>query len=335
MADPLKLAAPRAGRPAGGAVELVGRSAVITRVQEIVRRAAASEGGILIVAESGAATDSIARELHARSRHAASPYVVVECGAADAARLDRRLFGASASDAGADLESATSDSAIAAARGGVLFLRDATELPAAAQARLAQIARDGEVSIDGARAETGFRLIASASPGIEADVEARRFRVDLYRRLSAVRIDLPPLRKRQEDVPALAVRLLDDICARRGVAPRSFAQAALALVGALTWPGNVEELHSAIDRAVSETESDVIQIEHMLPALRLDRTPEPFAPAGNLREARTRFEREYIASVLQHYGWHMANAAQALGIQRPNLYRKARQLGIPLARATE
>ena len=79
----------------------------------------------------------------------------------------------------------------------------------------------------------------------------------------------------------------------------------------------------------------MIQIEHILPALQLHRAPAPFVPSGNLREARLRFERDYIASVLQHHGWRMAAAAQALGIQRPNLYRKARQLGIPLVAVSE
>jgi len=85
----------------------------------------------------------------------------------------------------------------------------------------------------------------------------------------------------------------------------------------------------------SATREPAIQVEHVLPALQLDRAPLPFAPAGTLREARLRFERDYIAAVLQHHGWRMADAAQTLGIQRPNLYRKARQLGIPLARGAE
>jgi DNA-binding NtrC family response regulator len=90
-----------------------------------------------------------------------------------------------------------------------------------------------------------------------------------------------------------------------------------------------------VRRVVADRAEDVIQIEHILPVLQLHRAHSPFVPAGNLREARQRFERDYIASVLQHHDWRMAPAAQALGIQRPNLYRKARQLGIPLVRVSE
>src|SRR5262245_48695942 len=315
-------------------VELVGRSPAIGRVREFLRRAAASDGGVLIAAEEGSAVDGVVEDLHARGRHAAGPYVVVDC-TAEPARVDDELFGASNGDGRFDLETVASGSGIARARGGVMFLRQVTELPAGAQARLAQIARDREVRIDGAVVETGFRLVASALPGVDADVDARRFRADLYRRLSSTRIDLPPLRERQEDVPELAARLLDEVCVARGIARRTLAQPAMALVGGLTWPGNVRELRDVIERVVSETHDPVIQLEHLLPALRLQRAAEPFAPSGSLREARLRFERDYIASVLQHHGWRMADAAETLGIQRPNLYRKARQLGIPLTRASD
>src|SRR5262249_41061793 len=103
----------------------------------------------------------------------------------------------------------------------------------------------------------------------------------------------------------------------------------------VTWPGNVAELRDVIDRAAASTSADTIEIEHLLPALQLDRSASAFVPAGTLREARLRFERDYIAAVLQHHGWQMAGAAQTLGMQRPNLYRKARQLGIPLTRVSE
>ena len=95
------------------------------------------------------------------------------------------------------------------------------------------------------------------------------------------------------------------------------------------------ELRAAVERIVAEGAEDVVQIEHILPVLQLHRAHSPFVPSGNLREARQRFERDYIASMLQHHDWRMAPAAQALGIQRPNLYRKARQLGIPLVRVSE
>ena len=316
-------------------VELTGRSPAISRVHELLRRGARLDGGVLITADAGAALDDIARELHLRSRAATGPFIVVECETADATSVDRLLFGAREDEQPSDLESVARDSAIAAARGGTLFLKNVTELRAAAQARLARIARDGEVRIDGVPVVTALRMIASAAPAIDGDVHGQRFRRDLFRRLSATRIDLPPLRDRADDVAAIAMRVLDDLCAAGGRPAATFSKAALALVGALTWPGNLAELRSVIERAAAECRGGVIQIEHLLPAVPLSRAPTAFVPAGNLREARLRFERDYIASVLQHHEWRMADAARTLGIQRPNLYRKARQLGITLTRSSE
>lgn len=337
MADTLTLATSRPARPAvaaASALELMGRSAAIARALELFRRAATLTSGALLVGERGTELDVVARELHARSRPAAAPWVVVECGA-DAATLDRFLFGDTSGRAATDLESIGAGGRIAAARGGTLFLQDVAELPAAVQARLARVARDGEVRIDGEALAIGVRFVAGASPSIDSDVRDHRFRPDLYRRLAVSRIDLPPLRDRSEDVPVLAARLLEEACTARGMPARTFTQAALALLGALAWPGNLAELRAVVERVAAETEDDPIQIEQVLPALHLARSAGGFIPAGSLREARLRFEREYIAAVLQHHGWRMGEAAQALGIQRPNLYRKARQLGIPVTRASE
>jgi DNA-binding NtrC family response regulator len=331
-------------RPAPVALELVGASPAITRVQELVRRAAALEVGVLLTAEAGVDVESVARELHARSRRSAGPFVIVACDAAanpDASRLAEVLFGAvpatdSGGASGDPLEDVSRGSRIAAARGGTLFLQDVTELPAAVQARLARVARDGEARIEGAVTAIDLRLVASALPTIDGEVHAQRFRSDLFRRLSVARIDLPPLRDRQEDVPALAVRLLERALAADGLPPRSFTDAALALVGAVTWPGNVAELAAVVGRMARDRSIDGdIRVEHVLPSLDLQRAPARFVPSGNLREARLRFERDYISAVLQHHRWRIAEAAHTLGIQRPNLYRKARQLGIPVTRIVE
>ena len=315
--------------------ELMGGSAAIGRVQELMRRTASLDSGVLLVGERGADAPAIARELHARSRPAAAPWIAIDCGDDDADRIDRSLFGTARNHEPTNLESVSSDSCTVAARGGTLFLQDVTELPSAIQTRLTRIARDREVRVDGEVVPTEVRFVASALPSIDGDVREHRFRADLYRRLAASRIDLPPLRDRLADVPMLATRLLEDCSAREGRPPRTFTQAALALLAAHSWPGNLAELRALIERVVAETRDQAIQIEQLLPVLQLDRAATVFVPVGTLRDARLRFEREYIAAVLQHHGWRMADAAQTLGIQRPNLYRKARQLGIPLARVSE
>ncbi len=335
MAEPLALTTPRPGRfgrPSTRAIELVGPSAVIARLDELVRRVAQLDGSVLVTARRGSDVESVARDIHARSARSALPFVGVSCGAAE---IERLLFGNPNGQSPPDLEALAADSRIAAARSGTLFLEDVTELPAGVQARLARLIRDGEAWIDGEPLPVGLRLIVSASPAIDTEVRTHRFRGDVFRRVSGLRVDLPALSERPEDVPVLASRLLDDICVEAGLGPRTFTQAALSLLGAMAWPGNLTELRDAVARAAAAAEGESIQVETLLPTLRFDRAPAAFTPVGTLREARQRFEHDYIAAVLEHHSWRMADAAQTLGIQRPNLYRKARQLGIPLARNSE
>jgi DNA-binding NtrC family response regulator len=164
-------------------------------------------------------------------------------------------------------------------------------------------------------------------------VREYRFRPDLYRRIAASRIDLAPLRDRSADIPVLVARLAEEHRHEHGGPERRFTDAAMAVMSALPWAGNLAELRGVIGRVLDQTNQAVVQIEQVLPSLQLDRSMTAFLPTGSLREARQRFERDYIAAVLQYHGWKVAEAAQTLGMQRPNLYRKARQLGIPMTRS--
>lgn len=320
---------------ASAAFELIGRSAATLRTRELVRRAGTIESCVLLVAEPGVDAEGVARELHSRARARTAPFVTLDGAGAESTHLERALFGAPPPHSAADLESVSADSRLAAARGGTLYVQGLGDLPAVVQTRLARLVRDNQMRLSGEPASLDTRIIASATPSIDDDVHEQRFRPELYRRLAVTRIDLPPLRDRADDVPALAERVLADVCASMGAPSRSFTHAALALLAALNWPGNLGELRNVIGRIVAEWPEAVIQIEQVVPALQLKRLAVPFVPAGKLRDARLRFERDYIAAVLQHHGWRVSEAAQTLGIQRPNLYRKARQLGIPIARLTD
>jgi DNA-binding NtrC family response regulator len=160
--------------------------------------------------------------------------------------------------------------------------------------------------------------------GATADRLDAGLREDLIRRLPAV-VDIPPFHQRRGDVPAIAEAML----ASRNRMAR-FTPAALTVLTALPWRRNTAELASLLDRLTSAGAAPLIRQEDVLAEVQLDRTPA--RPAGNLREARRRFERDFIAAVLREHAWQVREAAQALGIERANLYRKARQLGIPLRR---
>lgn len=306
--------------------ELTGDSPAVRAAAAAVRAAAASADPALIVGERGFSAERVAREIHGDSSGA---FVTVDCGAAAEAVI-RTLFG-HVPGRRADLESVERGSALDQSRGGTLLLLNVGELPAAAQLRLSRAMRDGEVRIGAAVVPLDARVIGAAFPGIERDVVEHRFRPELLERLQRVRVDIPALRERTGDMPAIIQAVLREVCASRGT-PRSLAPAAVTALAALPWTGNIDELRSSLDRLVATVPSGMIRQEDVLADLRPGPPARRFAPLGSLREARLSFEREYIAAVLQAHGWRMSDAARTLGIQRANLYRKTRQLGIVRAK---
>ena len=321
-----------------GCVELAGDSPLVRRALELVEQAAIESGNVLILAEPGLDTTSVGREVHLLSSRGSAPFVALDCATVDAAEVENRLFGrrvARRARGVGDLETVAKDSAVLEAGHGTLFLAHIGELPASAQRRLARVVRDGEVRVTGSTGSyrVGARLMAGAAPDLETDVEEGRFRGDLHRRLRAFEIQVPPLRQRAEDVPVIATHAATEICVSAGQPIPEFTQVALTLLAALPWRGNISELRTLLERVILARSDEVIRLEDLLTEMRLDGALTPLVPNGSLREARRRFEREYVAAVLQHHRWRMADAARALGIQRTNLYRKARQLGLRRGRA--
>jgi two-component system nitrogen regulation response regulator NtrX len=304
---------------------LVGRSDAAEQARVAFAAAARSALPALIVADRGLESESVARALHERSRRG-TPFVVLDCGAADGRDLDRELFGTqSRTESPRDLDAIGSSSAILRARAGTVYLKQILDLPAATQRRLARILRDREVASGGRRVQVRARIIGEAPASVAVDVGAGHFRSDLFRRLSQTCITIPSLHERPEDIPELAVRVAATL---RGGKPPEFTQAALTVLSAPSWPGNLDELRQVLDRVLGAPPAGSVRQEDVLAHLPIDRAFARFAPGISLREARRQFEREYIASVLERHRWRMAEAARTLGIERANLYRKTRQLGI-------
>jgi two-component system, NtrC family, nitrogen regulation response regulator NtrX len=319
--------------------ELAGTSARIRDCLAQFQQAAADDRGVLVVAERGLDAEAVARALHAHSARR-GPFVVVTC-AGGAQEVERALFGLTPRRRGDELEGLSAASALARAHTGVLFLDDVAELPATSQRRLARVLRDGEALLHpaGSRTRTGdagpassgrlpldVRVIGAAPTSLVSAVDDGRLLDDLARRLPLI-VDVPALRQRREDVGEIAGRIL----AERAPG-RQFTPAALTVLAALPWRRNIAELRALIDRLATLAPAPTIRQEEVLAEVQLDRPP--LRPGSNLREARRQFERDHIASVLRDYGWQMREAARALGMERANLYRKARQLGIPLRRGT-
>jgi two-component system nitrogen regulation response regulator NtrX len=304
---------------------LAGRSEAAEQARLAFAAAGRSALPALIVADRGLESEAVARALHERSRPGA-PFLVLDCGAADGQDVNRELFGARARvESAKDLDAIGSSSALLRARAGTVYLKQILDLPAATQRRLARILRDGEVISGGRRVRVRARIIGDAPATVAVDVSAGHFRSDLFRRLSQTSITIPGLHERPEDIPELAVRIAAEL---RGGTPAEFTQAALTVLSAPAWPGNLDELRRVLDRVLAAAPAGSVRQEDVLAHLPIDRAFVRFTPGISLREARRQFEREYIASVLERHRWRMAEAARTLGIERANLYRKTRQLGI-------
>jgi len=314
---------------------VVGTSPAMRPVMELVQRAAAGQCGIMICGERGSGREMIARAIHAHSGNGESAFVAVDCSAPDPEDVELQLFGMLVKRGGnaperRSLERVRRVSRLHEADGGILFLENVAEMPARAQARLVRVLRDREAFSEEARERVALtvRVIASADASINTALEEGRLRPDLYERLSLIRIDVPALRQRREDIPTLATYFLKELCQTNGIPLKTLTRPALTLLSALPWRGNVPELKGLLERLILLVPQGLIRLEDVLAHTPLEGSPSPIRLDATLRQARARFETEYIAAVLQHHRGRIADAARVLGVQRTNLYRKMRRLNL-------
>ncbi len=314
---------------------IVARSPAMRRALEAVERAATSQAGALVCGESGSGRAMLAREIHDRSVGPDAPFVRVNCSEGPGDELEVAIFGTidpnhgEASDR-RRVERVAGSSALVSAQGGTLFLAHLADAPERVQARLARVLRDGEVIVAAGRRAVplDLRPVASSTPGWDASVADGGVRDDLARRVAVGRVNVPPLRERRDDLPLLAACLLDKACRSQNIGLKSIDSAALSLLTALPWRGNGPELAAVLGAVARLAPGPTIRIEHVLASVSLEAAGQRTASSGTLREARARFERDYITATLEQHHGRIPDAAHALGLQRTNLYRKMRMLRI-------
>jgi DNA-binding NtrC family response regulator len=290
--------APALELPAGS---VFGASPAIREVLALVRRIAPSRCNVLVLGERGTGRESVARAVHGQSSKRDRPFVKVDCTTADPSL----------------------PSLADAPTGSTVYLNDMNELPPAGQRQLLEMVRHRE----GADA-SDLRFIAGVAPRVDDWVARGELRADLIEALGVVRVELPPLRQRTEDIALLATHFLKEACRRNGTPAKAFSRSALSLLSALPWPGNTAELRLLTERLAVLVTRGVVLLEDVLSNIRLEGAEALGGRSGTLREARERFERDYVATVLQQNRGRMGDAARELGIERTNLYRKIKQLNI-------
>ena len=306
--------------------DLATRSPAMQRVLEALPAVAASPSTVLLLGETGTGKELVARTIHALGPRAKGPFVAVNCGALPDTLLESELFGHTAGAfTGAVKERA---GRFALAQGGTLFLDEIGEVSPALQVRLLRVLQERTYEPLGSSrsARTDARVIVATNRDLAARVREGRFREDLWYRVNVVRIELPPLRSRKEDVPLLVDELVARFNRLQGRAVKGIAAEALSLLMAHDWPGNVRELANVIERAFVVCGERRIDVGDLPDELTGRRRPEGAVP--DVRSAHALLDAEAIRAALERNAGNRLAAARELGIHKTTLFRRMKKLGL-------
>jgi len=307
--------------------ELVSRSPLMQRVFEVLPAIAGSPSTVLILGETGTGKELVARTIHGLSARRDGPFVAVSCAALPDALLESELFGYKAGAfTGASRDK---PGRFALAKGGTLFVDEIGDISPAVQVKLLRVFQERTYEPLGAtRSEAAdVRIIAATNRDLARQTASGAFREDLYYRVNVVRIELPPLRKRKEDIPVLAMQLVERFNRLQGRAVQGVAAEALSLLLAHDWPGNVRELENVVERAFILCHDGLIGIAH-LPEELVGRRASGTAPKAD-RLAHDMLDAQAIRNALERSGGSRVAAARELGVHTTTLFRRMKKLGIP------
>jgi two-component system nitrogen regulation response regulator NtrX len=308
-----------------GGSRMIGESPAFTRVVEQATLTAASDARVLLTGESGTGKELLAAHIHAESPFASGPFIKVNCAAIPTELIESELFG---HEKGAFTGAATARRGkFELAHGGTLFLDEVGDLHASSQAKLLRVLQEGEFHrVGGERSNrVSVRVISATNRDLGDLVGQHKFREDLYYRLCVVPVRVPSLRERREDIRALAEYFLAEFCARNNFKSKSFSPEVYAPLEGYSWPGNIRELRNAVERMAILTRRDEIGSDSVPLEIRSAR---PSASHSNLRDARDSAEREHIRQALEESRWNVSRAARVLGLERTNLHKRIRALGL-------
>ncbi len=310
--------------------EIVGESKAIMMLREQILSAAPSNGRVLIRGESGTGKELIARAIHRHSARSDRPFVVVNCAAIPEELIESELFG---HERGA-FTGATAQrrGKFELADGATIFLDEVADMSLKTQAKVLRVLQEQTFERVGGSdsLKVDVRIIAASNKDLLAEIGRGAFREDLFYRLTVIPFEVPPLRERQEDIPLLGRYFLQSFCQEYGKPEKDLSPEAMGLLVDYQWPGNVRELRNVIERMVIMVPARTIQHFDLASSLRQSaprREASP-VPDGTLREARSRWEREFILRRLEENQWNVTRTAERLGVERSNLHRKMRAYGI-------
>ena len=322
---------------AGPEATLIGESHQVTQLRGAVERVAPTGSRVLITGPAGSGKEVVARMIHARSRRAEGPFVVLNCATLNPARFEEELFGL---EAGTDpIAHPRRAGVLERAHGGTLLLDEISDMPLETQGKIVRALQDQTFERLGgsARVKVDVRVLSTTNKDLQSEIASGRFREDLYYRLAVVPMKVPALKERRDDVPALAVQFMARSAETSGMPARELSADALAALQAYDWPGNVRQLRNLVDwllimapgTAVDPIRADMLppEIGSRAPAV-LNIDPTADIMSLPLREARDLFETQYLHAQLLRFGGNISRTAHFVGMERSALHRKLKQLGV-------
>jgi two-component system nitrogen regulation response regulator NtrX len=305
--------------------EIIGESPGMVELKERIAKAAISQGRVLIIGESGVGKELVARALHNSSNRSNNDFIEVNCAAIPHELIESELFGHEKGSFTGAFESKKGKFELA--HEGTLFLDEIGDMSFATQAKVLRVIETQEFQRVGGskKIKVDVRIVAATNKDLEEEIKNANFREDLYFRLNVIPMFVPSLRERKDDIPLLVDYFLKSFARLYGQKPKKVSKTTLRALMEYDWPGNVRELKNTIERFVIMHSSDVIDAKDVQPVKGLKADYSSFK---TLRDAREQFEKDFILKKLQENNWNVSKTAEELEIERSNLHRKIKSLGI-------
>jgi two-component system nitrogen regulation response regulator NtrX len=311
--------------------ELTGSSLPITELKEMIGIVAPTNAWILIMGENGTGKELVARSIHRQSKRVFKPFVEVNCAAIPEDLIESELFGHEKGSFTGATEKKRGKFDLA--HEGTLFLDEVADMSLKAQAKILRILQEKKFERVGGNTliPTDVRVLAATNKDLEQEMEAGRFRQDLYYRLNVIPLRVPPLRERKEDIPVLVNWFLKELMIKEHEEEKTITDDALGTLMEHDWPGNVRELKNFIERLVITVPQHVITAKD-IPALTGNQqkydAPVPWFSSDSFRNAKMDFEKKFIMKKLQEFEGNISKTAEAIGLERSNLHRKIKRYGL-------
>ena len=315
---------------AGYENQLTGTSSAITLIRNTIEKVAPSGSRVLITGASGTGKEMVARLIHHQSKRANGAFIVVNAASMSPENMESELFGVE--EDGVVVKTGVFEKA----HGGTLFFDEVADMPQTTQAKILRILTDQTFERVGGnqRVQVNVRVVSATGRNLRQEIEAQRFREDLYHRLNVVPVQVPSLTQRREDIPLLVKQMVQGFTSATGRLPRDIDDEALSALQAHDWPGNVRQLKNTVERMlILSSDEEVITVSLLPPDIMAD--SEIIRPNSNteimtlpLRDARETFEREYLNVQIQRFQGNISKTAEFVGMERSALHRKVKGLGI-------